>query len=103
MILQWMLHIAAVSALLTLAALGTEHALRLWRGQARLVWIATMILSVGLPLVSLAQALGWIPSLDATAATSGAIAAPLAVMLPRVSISSTKVDAVSVWRSGPPS
>ena len=88
MILQWMLHIAAVSALLTLAALGAERALRLWRVQARLVWLATMILSLGLPLLSLAQALGWIPSLDERAAVSGGIVVPLAVMLPRVSIRS---------------
>jgi len=88
MILQWMLHIAAVSVLLTLAALGAERALRLWRVQARLVWLATMLLSLGLPLLSLAQALGWIPSLDESAAVPGGIVAPLAVMLPRVSISS---------------
>ena len=78
MILQWMLHIAAVSALLTLTALGAERALRLWRVQARLVWLATMILSLGLPLLSLAQALGWIPSLDESAAVSGGIVVPLA-------------------------
>jgi TonB family protein len=93
MIVQWMLHIAVVSAMLTVGALATERALRLWRWQARLVWMAAMTLSLGLPLVSLAQALGWIPSLDHLATVPAAITAPLAVLLPSVSVSSSATTA----------
>ena len=87
MIVQWMLHIAAVSALLALAGLAAERALRLWHLQARLAWLVTMILSLALPAVSLAQSLGWLPSLDQGAADPSALTTRFAVLLPRVTIS----------------
>ena len=45
MIAQWMLHVAFVTALLGLAATASERVLRLWRRQARMVWVAVMVLS----------------------------------------------------------
>ena len=64
MIASWMLHVAAVSALLTAGALAAERLLRLWRKEARFVWAIAMTASLAIPLISIAQTLGWIPSFD---------------------------------------
>jgi len=84
MIVNWMLHVVAVSALLTVAAIAAERLLRLWRKEARAVWAVAMTASVAVPLISIAQAIGWIPSLDplATIAPLGARAMP--ALLPPV-------------------
>jgi TonB family protein len=101
MIIQWMLHIAAVSALLALAGLAAERALRLWHLQARLAWMVTMILSLALPAVSLVQALGWLPSFGQAETDPSALTARLVVLLPRVTISgaTTNVGLVvaTIW------
>ena len=101
MIVQWMLHIAAVSALLALAALAAERALRLWHLQARLAWMVAMILSLALPAVSLVQSLGWLPSLGQSEADPTAPIGPFAVLLPRVTIGAATGNVglviASVW------
>src|SRR3954470_19597490 len=92
MIVQWMLHIAAVSALLALAALAAERALRLWHLEARLAWMIAMILSLALPAVSLVQSLGWLPLLGQGETDARALTAPFAVLLPRVTIGGATND-----------
>ena len=84
MIATWMLHIAAVSALLAIAAVAAERLLRLWRKEARVVWAGAMTASLAVPLVSVAQALGWVPSIDPFAAMAPLGARAMPALLPRV-------------------
>jgi TonB family protein len=62
MIIRWMLELVAMTALFSVAALAAERLLRLWRKQARGVWAAAMGLSLLLPLITLAQSAGYLPS-----------------------------------------
>jgi TonB family protein len=58
-----MLEFVVASAMLSLAALAAERLLRLWRKEARVAWAVAMSASLALGALSLAQALGIIPSL----------------------------------------
>jgi TonB family protein len=84
MIANWMLHVAAVSALLTVGALAAERLLRLWRKEARAVWVVAMTASLAVPLISIAQALGWIPSFDPVAGITPLGARAMPALLPPV-------------------
>ena len=101
MIANWMLHVAAVSALLTVAAFAAERLLRLWQKEARVVWAIAMTASLAVPLVSIAQALGWVPSFGpiATLAPLGARAMP--ALLPPVVVGAriSRIDLalVAAW------
>lgn len=88
MIVSWMLHVVAISALLTVAAVAAERVLRLWGTQARAVWAVAMAASLALPLTSLAQAAGFIPSFGSAAPIPQLRAAPIAILLPRVEVGS---------------
>ena len=68
MIATLMLQALLVSALLALGAMAAERLLRLWRKEARVAWVVAMGASVGLPLLSLAQAAGWMPTIGASPA-----------------------------------
>jgi TonB family protein len=83
----WMIHALAVSAVVTAAAIAAEGVLRLWGRQARFVWSAAMVVSVGLPALSLAQSLGWLPRVGDMTAVAAVLSAPLAsVVLPAVNV-----------------
>jgi hypothetical protein len=56
MIALWMLHAAVLGALLSIAGLAGERALRLLGRPTRWVWAATLALGVALPLLRLPQA-----------------------------------------------
>jgi bla regulator protein blaR1 len=84
MIANWMLHVAAVSALLTVAALAAERLLRLWRKETRVVWAIAMTASLAVPLISIAQALGWIPSFDPMATIAPLRSRAMPALLPPV-------------------
>ena len=84
MIANWMLHVAAVSAVLTVAALAAERLLRLWRKEARVVWAIAMTASLAVPLISIAQALGWVPSFDAMATIAPLRSRAMPALLPAV-------------------
>ena len=84
MIANWMLHVAAVSALLTVAAIAAERLLRLWRKEARVVWAVAMTASLAVPLMSIAQALGWIPSFDPVATIAPLSTRAMPAFLPPV-------------------
>jgi len=87
MIGSWMFHAAVVGVLLAVAASTTERVLRLWRREARLVWGASMVLSIGVPLVALAQAAGWLPPFgELTSPIPRLVAAPISAVLPAVTI-----------------
>lgn len=84
MIANWMLHVAAVSALLTVAAIAAERLLRLWRKEARAVWAVAMAASLAVPLISIVQALGWVPSFDPVATIAPLRARAMPALLPPV-------------------
>src|SRR5215213_6031333 len=85
MIAQWMLHVLVVTALLGMAAAAGERVLRLWRREARMIWGSAVVLSVAIPMVSLAQALGLVPHFGA----SGTVAAPVAVLLAPIAVTAS--------------
>ena len=84
MIANWMLHVAAVSALLAVAAVAAERLLRLWRKEARVVWAVAMTASLAVPLISIAQALGWVPAFDPVATIAPLSARAMPALLPPV-------------------
>ena len=84
MIASWMLHTLAVSALLCVGALAAERVLRFWRSQARAVWIVAMVLSILLPAIALAQAIGWIPAFSRVAPEP--LSRSLVLILPPVEV-----------------
>jgi TonB family protein len=86
MIAQWMFYAVVVSAVLTLAAAAAERALRLWGRQARVVWCVSMVLSIAIPLVSIAQAAGLLPKIDMAAAVPKVLAPSLGSLLPPIII-----------------
>lgn len=88
MIAQWMLYVAIVSLLLTVASYAAERLLRLWRRQARFVWCAAIALSIAIPLVSIAQAVGVLPAFDVAGVPRG-VAGPVVALLPALSISAS--------------
>ena len=81
MIVLWMLHVLVVTALLGLAAVAAESLLRLWRMEARMVWSAATALSVMIPLVSLAQGAGLVPTL-----VPASTPPPIAVLLAPIAV-----------------
>jgi len=85
MIAQWMLHVLVVTALLGMAAAAGERVLRVWRREARMVWGGAVAMSVAIPMVSLAQALGLVPHFGA----SGTVAAPVAVLLAPIAVTAS--------------
>ena len=84
MIAQWMLHALTVTTILTVAATVAERALRLWKKQARLVWAAATLLSVIIPVVSLARLTGVLAPAepDRLPAAVGVLLAPIVVRAP---------------------
>ena len=86
----WMMHALAVSAVVTASAIAAERVLRLWGRQARFVWSAAMVVSVGLPMLSLAQSLGLLPRVGDVAVVPVALSAPISsVLLPVVNVGVT--------------
>jgi TonB family protein len=96
MIANWMLHVAAVSALLAVAAVAAERLLRLWRKEARAVWAVAMTASLAVPLISIAQAFGWIPSFDPVATIAPLGARSMPAFLPPVVVGArfSRIDLV---------
>lgn len=72
MTLSWALYVLLVSLALGWAAAAAESVLRLYDGQARIVWVGAMLLSVVLPAVGLLT-----PGLQALLAYDGGTGAPL--------------------------
>ena len=86
MITHWMLYVIVVGLVVSGAALLAEKALRLWRREARFVWIAAMIVSISVPLVALAQMKGLLPVRGLSAPIPEAIANPVGMLLAPVPI-----------------
>src|SRR5688500_16500516 len=94
----WMIHALAVSAVVTASAMAAERVLRIWSRQARFVWSAAMVFSVGLPAITLAQSLGWLPRVGDVAAVPAVLSAPISsVLLPAVNVGAATswVDSVA--------
>ncbi len=89
MISRWMLQAMLVSALLTAAGLAAERLLRVWRREARVIWLIVMGASVGIPLLAIAQALGIVPSLGLDTSIAQFRDAPVGMLLPRIEVGSS--------------
>jgi len=86
MIAQWMVYVIVVSLGFTVAAMAAEGALRLWGRQARGVWCVAMVLSIVVPVASIAQAAGLFPRLGISGALPRAFASSVGVVVPAVVI-----------------
>ena len=104
MILRWMLQTLGVSGLLTLGAIAAERLVRLWGREARAVWGAAMLASVLLPLVSLLQLAGVLPTASDTGGVTAVLLAPIDVLRPSVTTSravlATDLAVAAVWLVG---
>jgi TonB family protein len=96
-----MLQTIGVSALLTLGAFAAERLCRVWGRQARAVWGVVMLGSIALPLVSLLQLLGLIPTFDESAALPAVLLSPIGVLRPAVPAHTgaltTDIALAAVW------
>lgn len=98
MIAQWMLYCLAVGALLSLAALATERAMRAFALPQRWVWAAAMVLMLAIP-----AATRWIPRTEAPAPAAAAAGAEgtrlrLADFPAAAAESASRVDAAALDR-----
>jgi TonB family protein len=82
MIVRFVSMALVIGALLSLAAFATERLLRIWNGQARWVWSATMVLTALVPLMTVAQMLGWVPRSDDWSAVRAVILPVANVVVP---------------------
>ena len=80
MITSWMLYAAAVSVLVTIAAVAAERALNARRGPIRFVWAAALFLSSAWPVVSVVR------SLFATRAAVSVLPFTIVVQSPAVTV-----------------
>ena len=86
MIAQWMLYVIVVGVALSAAAYLAERALRLWKREARFLWLGSMALSVVVPLVAFAQAKGVLPLFGTGAALPDVIGSQVGMLLAPVQI-----------------
>ena len=86
MIAQWMLYVLVVGAVVSTATLLAEKALRLWRREARFVWIGAMIVSIVLPLVAVAQAKGLLPLVGMSSAVPDVMGRSVGMLLAPIQV-----------------
>jgi len=84
MMSTFMIYALIVSMAITAAAIAVERTLRLWRREARFVWGGAMAISIAVPVLSVAQSLGWMPPLSDTADLPAMLVTPLGAVIPTV-------------------